>query len=55
MNPSSKIKSEIEDKLGINFKESSIQIKENLNEAGEAFSELKTYNASNGKLRKDKD
>ena len=45
MNPSSKIKSEIEDKLGINFKESSIQIKENLNEAGEAFSELKTYNA----------
>jgi hypothetical protein len=45
MNPSSKIKSEIEGKLGINLKESSIQIKENLNEAGEAFTELKTYNA----------
>ena len=45
MNPSSKIKLEIEDKLGINLKESSIKIKENLNEAGEAFVELKTYNA----------
>ena len=45
MNPSSKIKLEIEDKLGINLKESSIKNKENLNEAGEAFNELKTYNA----------
>ena len=45
MNPSSKIKSEIENKLGINFKESSIQIRDNIELAGESFTELKTYNA----------
>ena len=45
MNPSSKIKSEIEEKLGINFKETSIQIKDNIELAGQSFSELKTYNA----------
>ena len=44
MNPSSKIKSEIEEKLGINFKETSIQIKDNIELAGQSFSELKTYN-----------
>ena len=45
MNPSSKIKREIEDKLGINLNESLIEIKDNIEVAGKAFTELKTYNA----------
>jgi len=45
MNPSSKIKLEIKDKLGIKLSKSSILIKENIELAGSAFTELKTYNA----------
>lgn len=45
MNPSSKIKREIEDKLGIKLNKSLIVIKDNIEVAGKAFTELKTYNA----------
>ena len=45
MNPSSKIKLEIKNKLGIEFSESTIAIKEDIEVGGDEFTKLKTYNA----------